>query len=76
MNSEETETHPMNKLNHQITTAQTENMSNYKLLDVPMYKHTEVQRPEPIIPPTYEVRKKNAHQKKQENYDKLLSKAL
>ncbi len=42
-----------------------------------MYKHTEIQRPEDIIPPTYEVRMKNARQnKKQEKYNKLASKAF
>ena len=41
-----------------------------------MYKHTEIQRPEDIIPPTYEVRMKNARQKKQEKYDKLASTAF
>ena len=41
-----------------------------------MYKVTDLQRPEDIIPPTYEVRIKNARLKKQEKYDKLMSKAF
>ena len=41
-----------------------------------MYKHTAIQRPEDIIQPTYEVRMKSARQKKQEKYDKLMSKAF
>jgi hypothetical protein len=38
-----------------------------------MYKHTEIQRPEPIIPPTSEVIMKSVRQKKQETYEKLMS---
>ena len=41
-----------------------------------MYKHTEIQRHEDIIPPTYEVRIKHARLKKQEKYDKLMSKGF
>ena len=42
-----------------------------------MYKTTDLHRPEDIIPPTYEVRMKNARQtKKQKKYDKLASKAF
>jgi hypothetical protein len=38
-----------------------------------MYKHTEIQRPEAIIPPTYEVTLEHAREKKQDQYDKLMS---
>ena len=41
-----------------------------------MYKHTEIQRPENIVPPTYEVRMENARQNKQDKYDKLTSNAF
>ena len=41
-----------------------------------MYEHTEIQRPEDIVPPTYEVRMKNARQNKQDKSDKLTSKAF
>ena len=41
-----------------------------------MYKVNEVSRPEDIEPPLYEVSMKNARQKKQEKYDKLMSKAF
>jgi hypothetical protein len=41
-----------------------------------MYKATDVQRPEDIVAPTYEVRMKNAREKKQEKYDKLTSNAF
>ena len=41
-----------------------------------MYKTTDLQRPEDIIPPTYEVIIKNARLKKQEKYDELMSKAF
>jgi hypothetical protein len=41
-----------------------------------MYKHTEIQRPEDIVPPTYEIRMEHAHQKKQQNYDKPTSQAF
>jgi hypothetical protein len=41
-----------------------------------MYKHTEIQRPEDIVPPTYEVRMEHAHQNKQQNYTKPTSKAF
>ena len=66
----------MTKLTNQITKAQEEYMSNSKQPDLPMYKHTEIQRPEDIIPPTYEVRIKSARLKKQKKYDKLMSKAF
>ena len=41
-----------------------------------MYKTTDLHRPDDIIPPTYEVRMKNARQKKQKKYDKIVSKAF
>ena len=66
----------MTKLKNQITKAQEEYKANNKQPDLPMYKHTEIQRPEDIEPPLYEVRMKNARQKKQEKYDKLASKAF
>ena len=40
-----------------------------------MYKVVDSQRPQDIIPPTYEVRMNNALQQKQDKYDKLASKA-
>ena len=66
----------MADLKNQITKAQEEYKSNNKQPDLPMYKTTDLHRPEEIIPPTYEVRMKNARQKKQEKYDKLASKAF
>ena len=45
-------------------------MINHKKSDLPMYKVNEVSRAEDIVPPTYEVRMKNARQKKQDKYDK------
>ena len=41
-----------------------------------MYKHTTIQNPEDILPPAYEVRMKSAREKKQEKYEKLMSKAF
>ena len=41
-----------------------------------MYKHTEIQKSEDIVPPTFEVRMKNARQNQQDKYDKLTSKAF
>ena len=41
-----------------------------------MYQATDLQRPEDIIPPTYEVRINNARMMKQKKYDKLMSKAF
>ena len=73
--SEQTEINPMAKLKNQILKAQEEYITNNRQPDLPMYK-TEGHRPEEIIPPTYEVRMKNARQKKQEKYDKLASKAF
>ena len=66
----------MTKLKNQITKAQEAYKANNKQPDLPMYKHTEIQNPEDIIPPTYEVRMKNARQKKQKKYYKLASKAF
>ena len=74
--SEHTAINPMTKLKNQIIKAQEEYITNNKQPDLPMYKHTEIQNPEDIIPPTYEVRMKNARQKKQDKYDKLASKAF
>jgi hypothetical protein len=48
----------MTKFNNQTTKSQVDYTSNNKQPDLPMYKHTEIQRPEPIIPPTFEVRLK------------------
>jgi hypothetical protein len=52
-------------IKNQITKAQDEYKSNNKQPDLPMFKHTEIQKPEDIVPPTYEVRMKHARQKKQ-----------
>jgi hypothetical protein len=41
-----------------------------------VYNNREIQRLEARIRPTYEVRMKNAREKKQEKYDKLASKAF
>jgi hypothetical protein len=41
-----------------------------------MYKVSDVQNPENIVAPTYEVRMKKAREKKQEKYDKLTSNAF
>jgi hypothetical protein len=74
--SEEIENHPMNELKKQITKTTEEYKSNNKQPELPMYKHTEIQRPEQIIPPTSEVIMKHARQKNQEKYEKLVSKAF
>ena len=74
--SERTEINAMTQWKNQITKAQEEYKSNNKQPDPPMYKVTELHRPEDIIPPTYEVRMKSARQKKQEKYDKLASTAF
>ena len=66
----------MTQLNNQITKAQEEYKSNNKQPDLPIYKVTDLQRTEHIIPPTYGVRIKNARLKKQDKYDKLMSKAF
>ena len=70
------ETNAMTKLRNQSVKAQEEYKSNNKQPDLPMYKHTEILRPEDIEPPLYEVRIKSARLKKQEKYDKLMSKAF
>jgi hypothetical protein len=41
-----------------------------------MNEAADIQRPGDIVPPTYEVRMKNAREKTQEKYDKLASKAF
>jgi hypothetical protein len=64
---------PMNNI---INTNVKKQESNNNKSDLPMYNNRDVQRPEAIIPPTYEVRMKNAREKKQEKYDKLASKAF
>jgi hypothetical protein len=64
---------PVNKIINKNVKKQE---SNNNKSDLPMYNNRDVQRPEAIIPPTYEVRMKNAREKKQEKYDKLASKAF
>jgi hypothetical protein len=77
LTTDEIETDPMNKLKtNQITKAQKEYKSNNKQPDLPMYKATDVQRPEDIVAPTHEVRMKKAREKKQDKYDKLTSNAF
>ena len=66
----------MTKLKNKITKAQDDYKANNKQLEPPMYNANVILRPEDIEPPTYEVRMKNARQKKQEKYDKLASKAF
>ena len=66
----------MTQLKNQITKAQEEYKANNKRPEPPMYKTTDLHRPDDIIPPTYEVRMKNARQKKHKKYDKLASKAF
>ncbi len=41
-----------------------------------MCKATDLQRPQDILPPTYEVRIKSARLKNKKKYDKLMSKAF
>jgi hypothetical protein len=41
-----------------------------------MHNHIEIQAPEVITPPAYEVRMKKAREKKQDKYDKLTSNAF
>jgi hypothetical protein len=76
LTTDEIEPDPMKKLKNQITKAQKEYKSNNKHPDLPMYKATDVQRPEDIVVPTYEVRMKKAREKKQDKYDKLTSNAF
>jgi hypothetical protein len=76
LTTDEIETDPMKKLKNQITKAQKEYKSNNTQPDLIMYKATDVQRPEDIVAPTYEVRMKKAREKKQEKYDKLTSNAF
>ena len=66
----------MTELKKQIMKAQEEYILNNKKSDLPMYKVNNALRPEDIEPPLYEVRIKNARQKKQEKYDKLMLKAF
>ena len=73
---EDTETNPMIRLKNQITKAQDEYKPNNKHPDPPMYKVEDSIKNENIIPPTHEVRMKNAREKKQEKYDKLTMKAF
>ena len=75
MPSGHTEINAMTKLTNQSTKAQEEYKSNNKQPELPMYKATDLQRPEDILPPTYAVRIKSARLKKQEKYDKLMPKA-
>ena len=46
----------MTKLTNQILKAQEEYKRTNKQPYLPMSKHTEIQRPEDIVPPSYEVR--------------------
>ena len=66
----------MRKFQDQITKAQEEHKSNNEQPDLPMYKATDLQRPEDILPPTYDVIIKNARLEKREKCDKLMSNAL
>ena len=66
----------MTQLKHQITKAQEEYKSNNKQPDLPMCKHSDFQRPEDILPPTYAVILQNPRMKKQKKDDKLTSKAF
>ena len=74
--SDELENNIMTKLSKPIIKSQEEYKTINKQPDSQMYKHTERQRPEDILPPTYEVRINNARLKKQEQYEKLSSKAF
>ena len=65
--SDDIEIADMQKLKNQITKAQDEYMINNKKSDSPMYKVNNALRPEDIEPPLYELRMKNARQKKQNN---------
>ena len=65
----------MTKLKNQITKAQDDYMLKHRKSDLPMYTYTKVSKPEDIVPPLSEVRMKNAREKKQEKYDKLMLKA-
>jgi hypothetical protein len=64
---------PMNKI---INTNVKKQESNNNKSDLSIYTNRDTQRPEAIIPPTYEVNMKNAREKKQDKYDKLASKAF
>ena len=74
--SDDIEMDAMTKLKNQITKIQEEYMIKHKKSDLPMYKVDKVSRAEDLEPPLYEVRMKNAREKKQEKYDKLMSKAF
>ena len=51
MASGNTEINEMTQLKNQSTKAQEAYKSNNKQPDLPMYKHSDFQRPEDIIPP-------------------------
>ena len=74
--SDELENNIMTKLSNPIIKSQEEYMTNNKQPDLPMYKATEIQKCNDIIPPTHEVRMKSARMKKQKKYDKLMSNAF
>ena len=74
--SDDIEIDAMTKLKNQITKAQDEYIIINRKSDLPMYEVDKILKSEDVIPPTYEVRMKNAREKKQDKYDKLMSKAF
>jgi hypothetical protein len=64
---------PMNKI---ISTNVKKQESNDNQIALSVFNNMEIQRLEALKRPTYEVRMKNAREKKQEKYDKLASKAF
>ena len=74
--SDDIETKAMTKLNNQIVKSQADYKTTSNQLDLPMCKHTDIQPCVAIIPPTHEVRMKNARMKNQDNYAKLTSNAF
>ena len=74
--SDDIEMGAMTKLKNQITKIQEEYIIKHKKSELPMYKVDNTLRTEDIEPPLYEVRMKNAREKKQEKYDKLMLKAF
>jgi hypothetical protein len=64
---------PMNDI---INTNVKKQESNDNEMSLSEFNNMEIKRLEALIIPTYEVRMKNAREKKQEKYDKLASKAF
>ena len=73
---EDLEIDAMPNFKHQLIQSQEEYTTNNKQSEFPMYKVSVNRKCNAIIPTTHAVILKNVHQKKQENYDKLMSNAF